>query len=118
MMRTVSFRRGVSTTQSAPLNWRRGMFRFWVLVSAAWIMSWAIYLILSAMAQALTTPEDFFAIPIVFFGPPIALLLCGLAARWALRGFKSEENPDQSTTRPSHDKVVQLRQDDTDDYVS
>ncbi len=102
MVRTMSFRRGVSTTQSAPLNWRRGMFRFWVLVSAAWIMSWAIYLILSAMEQALTTPEDFLAIPIV----------------WALRGFKSEENPDQSTARPSHDKVVQLRQDDTDDYVS
>src|SRR5262249_19819417 len=52
----------------------------WLLASAAWIMGWAIYLMLSVVAQALTSPEDFLAIPIVFFGPPIALLLCALAA--------------------------------------
>jgi len=73
-------RRGIQFGESVPLNWQRGMFRLWLLVSAAWIMGWAIYLILSVIAQALTSLEDFLAIPIVFFGPPIALLLCGLAA--------------------------------------
>jgi hypothetical protein len=116
--RIMFFRRSVHITRSAPLNWRRGLFRVWVLVSAAWIMAWAIYLILSAMAQALTKPEDFLAIPIVFFGPPIALLLCGFAAGRTLRGFRFDEKAEQSTTRPSEDKVVQLRQDDTNDYVS
>ena len=82
------FGRDIRFAESAPINWRRGMFRLWLLVSAAWIMGWAIYLILSAMAQALTTPEDFLAIPVVFLGPPIALFLCGMAAAWAIRGFK------------------------------
>jgi hypothetical protein len=111
------FRRGVQITESAPLNWRRGLFRFWLLVSAAWIMGWAIYLILSAMAQALTKPEDLLAIPVVFFGPPIALLLCGLAARWAIQGFWSDE-AEQNTPKRSEEKVVQLRKELPEDYVS
>jgi hypothetical protein len=112
------FRRGVHISQSAPLNWRRGLFRLWVLTSAAWIMAWAIYLILSVMAQAFTWPGDFLAIPVVFFGPPIAVLLCGLAAAWAFRGFRSDEEPEEKLTRPSEDKVVQLRQELLEDYVS
>jgi len=112
------FRRGVHIPESAPLNWGRGLFRLWLLVSAAWIMAWAIYFVLSAMAQAFNTVGDFLAIPVVFFGPPIALLLCSLATRWAIGGFRSDEKPEQSTTRPSDDEVVQLSQSDTDDYVS
>jgi len=111
------FRKGVPSTESSPLNWHRGMFRLWLLASAAWIMGWAIYLTLSAMAQALTTPGDFLAIPVVFFGPPIALLLCGLAAAWAIRGFKSEQ-PEQQVTKSPEDKVVRLRQEFPGDYVS
>src|SRR5262249_4703487 len=72
-----------SGIDAAPLNWRRGVFRLWVLASVAWIMVWAIYLVLSALAQALNTEGDFLAIPVVFFGPPIAVLLCGLATKWA-----------------------------------
>lgn len=25
-----------------PVNWRRGFFRVWVLLSAAWVMGWGI----------------------------------------------------------------------------
>ena len=112
------FRRGIRFAESATVNWRRGMFRLWLLVSAAWIMGWAIYLTLSAIAQALTSPGDFLAIPVVFFGPPIALLLCGLAAAWAIRGFKSEQPEQKATTKTPEDTVVRLRQEFPDDYVS
>jgi len=54
------------------VNWRRGMFRVWILVSVAWIL----------------------AIPVLLLGPPVALLLFGIAAGWAFRGFKIESNPD------------------------
>src|SRR5260370_42020534 len=52
-----------------PLNWRRGLFRLWLLGSAAWRMSWAIYFILSPMAHALTAVGGFLAIAAGCFGP-------------------------------------------------
>jgi len=76
--------------ETTPINWRRGLFRIWLLVSAAWIMGWAIYSILSAMSDGFKTVGDLLSIPVVFFGPPIALLLFGLAAAWAFRGFKMD----------------------------
>jgi hypothetical protein len=32
------------------------------------------------------------SIPVLLFGPPIALFLFGLAAGWAFRGFKPDDN--------------------------
>jgi len=98
-----------SNEEVTPLNWRRGLFRLWLLVSAAWLMSWTIYFILSAMAQALTTVGDFLAIPVVFFGPPIALLLCAIATGWAIRGFKADQNSEQTTAPPPSENVVPLQ---------
>ena len=79
--------------ETTPINWRRGLFRVWLLLSAAWIMGWAIYSILSAMSNGFKTLGDFLSIPVVFFGPPIALLLFGLAAAWAFRGFRMDAEP-------------------------
>jgi hypothetical protein len=95
-----------------PLNWRRGLFRLWLLVSAAWLMGWSIYFILSAMAQAFKTLGDLLAIPVVFFGPPIALLLCGLATGWAVRGFKAEKASAQSAASTPAENVVPLPRSD------
>jgi hypothetical protein len=39
------------------------------------------------------TTGDFLVIPVLLFGPPIALLIFGLAAGWAVRGFKAESDP-------------------------
>ena len=75
--------------QLAPVGWRRGLFRIWLLVSAGWIMSWAIYLIMSALEGKFA---NFFAMPIVLFGPPIALLIFSIATRWAFRGFQIVEH--------------------------
>ena len=116
--RSIQRRYAGSGIDTAPLNWRQGLFRLWLLVSAAWIMGWAIYVILSGLGQEFKTTEDFLAIPVVFFGPPIALLLCGLATGWAIRGFSAEKISGQRITPPPNEDVFQLRQGATDDYVS
>jgi len=77
--------------QQSPLNWRRGLFRVWLLASAAWLMGWILYLIMYGLRGGFKTTGDLIVIPVLLFGPPIALLLFGLAARWALLGFKTEE---------------------------
>ena len=74
------------------VNWRRGLIRVWLLLSAAWIMGWAVYLILFAIQGGFQNSREFLAIPVLLFGPPIALLLFGLAAGWAFRGFKLDDS--------------------------
>src|SRR5450432_2924568 len=69
------------------INWRRGMFRVWLLLSVAWLMGWLNYLLISALERGIGR-RAFFKVPVLLFGPPIALLIFGVAARWALRGFK------------------------------
>ena len=70
------------------INWRRGLFRIWLLLSAAWIMGWIVYLILYEIRGGFHGAGDLLAIPVLLIGPPIALLLFGLVAGWAFRGFK------------------------------
>jgi hypothetical protein len=71
----------------APINWRRGMIRLWILASVAWIMAWIIYFAIEMNNSRL----DAVASMLVLFAPPIALLLFGLATRWAFRGFEVED---------------------------
>jgi hypothetical protein len=75
------------------LNWRRGLFRVWLLCSAAWLMGWIIFLIMSGLHGGFKTTGDLLEIPVLLLGPPIALLLFGLAAGWAFRGFKANSGP-------------------------
>lgn len=74
-----------------PINWRRGLWRVWLLVSAAWIMGWIVYLILYGIQGGFHATAEFIAIPVLLIGPPIALLLFGLMAGWAFRGFTPEQ---------------------------
>jgi hypothetical protein len=83
-----SFTRG--TTAPITINWRRGLFRSWILVTAAWIMSWTIYLIIGALRYGLRA-GDAFAVPVLLFGPPLALLIFVLGIGWAFRGFERIE---------------------------
>jgi hypothetical protein len=69
-----------------PVNWRRGMLRLWVLASSAWLMGWLIYFAIKFLSGELPTGQLVVA-PVVLLGPPLALLLFGLAARWAFQGF-------------------------------
>ena len=81
---------------SPPLNLRRGMFRVWILLSVAWIMGWSIELVMRGIQGAFKTANDFLVLPVLLVGPPVALLLFGLATAWAFRGFK----PDETTPPP------------------
>ena len=36
---------------------------------------------------------DLFVVPVILFGPPIALLVFGAATRWAFRGFHADDRP-------------------------
>lgn len=72
---------------AGPLNWRRGLWRMWVLISSAWMLAWSVYLSIWALRWGLQRSGDLLAIPVLLFGPPLALLLVGLATAWAFRGF-------------------------------
>ena len=80
--------------EHTPLNWRRGLFRLWLLVSAAWIMGWIVYLVLYGIQGGFQNTGEILSIPVLLIGPPVALFLFGMAAGWAFRGFK----PDESST--------------------
>ncbi len=82
---------GASRDSRQPINWRRGLIRVWLLVSAAWIMSWIIYLLMQGIQGEFRTTRDFLQLPVLLLGPPVALLIFGVAAGWAFRGFKMDE---------------------------
>lgn len=84
-------RRSLGSPTVEPVNLRRGMFRIWVLLSAAWIMGWAIYLIMYGLRGGFAVTGEVLVVPVLLLGPPVALMLFGLGAAWAFRGFKVEE---------------------------
>jgi hypothetical protein len=76
-----------------PVNWRRGLFRVWVLLSTAWLMGWSLYLIIFGLQGGIRTLGQVLSVPVLLFGPPVALLLFGIATRWALHGFRTDAGP-------------------------
>ena len=89
------------------MNWRRGMLRLWILVSSAWLMGWLIYFAIKFMSGEFTT-QHIPVVPVVLFGPPLALLLFGLGARWAILGFETDQS---ETSLQRNDPAGELRQD-------
>ena len=84
---SVPRRFAAKSEDTIPLNWRRGMFRVWIVLSAAWIMGWIIEFLVYGIQGGFRIWSDFLAVPILLFGPPVALLIFGVAAGWAFRGF-------------------------------
>jgi hypothetical protein len=41
--------------------------------------------------------RDLLVIPVLLLGPPVALLIFGLATRWAFQGFKADDPPPPSS---------------------
>ena len=87
--------------ETVPLNWRRGMFRMWLVLSAAWIMGWIIAFLVYGIQGGFRIWSDFLAIPILLFGPPVAALIFGFAVGWAFRGFVPNEQGSRTTTQGS-----------------
>jgi hypothetical protein len=75
-----------------PVNWRRGLFRVWLLITVAWVMSWVLYLIVDEIRTGFRG-SDMMTVPVLLIGPPVALLIFGMATGWAFRGFKSVDEP-------------------------
>ncbi len=78
--------------KQVPLNWRRGMFRLWILTSSAWTMGWLIFFAVEVLGGEISVKQLIVA-PVILIGPPVALLLFGVAARWAFQGFYSDDGP-------------------------
>jgi len=77
---------------SPPLNWRRGLWRLWVLASSAWVLGWSVYLTIWALREGFSRSGDLLAIPVLLFGPPVALMIFGIATNWAFRGFLPDKS--------------------------
>ena len=73
------------------VNWKRGFFRVWLLASGAWIMSWVLWLMIYGISRGFRDMREVLTVPVLLFGPPVALMLFGLVAGWAFRGFKPDE---------------------------
>jgi hypothetical protein len=92
---------GVNDNEQVLINWRRGLYRVWVVMSIAWLMGWTIFLIMHGIQGNIRTTGDMLEIPVLLFGPPVALLLFGLAAGWAMRGFKADGGPAKPPSNPA-----------------
>jgi len=97
-------RAGKGNSEEVSLNWCRGLFRFWVLFSVAWLMGWTIHLVMYGLQGGFKTTGDYLVIPVLLLGPPIALLLFGIAAGWAFGGFIADSPSPENDRSP--DKVV------------
>src|SRR5262245_31621264 len=71
----------------AQVHWQHGLFRVSLLLPAARITGWSVYLILNGIKDGVQRSGDLLAIPVLLVGPPIAPLLFGIVAGWAVRGF-------------------------------
>ncbi len=83
---------GQNDNEPIVINWRRGLFRVWLLVAIAWIMAWIVYLLMFGIHGGFKSASDLLEVPILLFGPPVALYLFGAIARWAFKGFAPDDN--------------------------
>jgi hypothetical protein len=82
---------GANDNAPLPINWRRGLFRLWLLLSISWMMGWAVYLVMEAIQGGFQNVATTLDLPVLLLGPPVALFVFGTAAIWALRGFKPDD---------------------------
>jgi hypothetical protein len=77
------------------MNWRRGLFRLWVIVSVVWatLAVYTKYVDCSWYGPQVLCFDDL--LPYQFddrvawiVGPPLAVLLIGLGIVWCIQGFR------------------------------
>ena len=77
------------------MNWRRGLFRAWLVLSIAWVLTAEVRL---KVTRDIWFPVDVSFRPehlpeamgvfVVFIGPPIVVFLVGLVLVWVSVGFR------------------------------
>jgi len=71
------------------MNWRRGLFRAWLVLSLAWIAAVLVF----ARFEQTTYGESVFGDPVFWlvfvFGPSLLLAVVMAAVRWVALGFRS-----------------------------
>jgi hypothetical protein len=91
-------------SQQAPgisgMNWRRGFFRIWLVLSALWVGWWIAIISLQTFdkigdpryptwSESIRLhPEQLVLIPAMVFGPSIIALGVYAVFAWIARGFK------------------------------
>jgi len=83
------------------MNLRRGLLRAWVIFSAVWVVGALIYVDPACMTGFDITGTKWwckfpYADPVQVYtsaaltvlGPPVVIMLAGLAVAWIVRGFK------------------------------
>jgi hypothetical protein len=63
----------------------------WLLISAAWILAWVVYLVIYGIRGGFRDPHEVLVMPVLLLGPPVALFLFGAMMRWAFKGFIPEK---------------------------
>lgn len=68
------------------MNWRRGLFRLWVIAAAGWIAftAWDVY----EVTAGDFTQLSWWKVMAWAFGPPAAAGLLMLVAYWVAQGFR------------------------------
>jgi hypothetical protein len=85
------------------MNWKRGLLRLWIAVSLLWLIH-PTYVLINQLRDLAATegstipyPADywpqsradaFLQFVATAIGPPISLLVLGLAATWIIAGFR------------------------------
>ena len=76
------------------MNWRRGLFRGWVVLSIAWVVVYVVVFIRelnSLPGGYLWADVDIVFVLLlmgVFAGPPFGVFLVGLLLVWVFLGFR------------------------------
>lgn len=89
------------------MNFRRGLFRLWIIASLVWFVGWLGYLWAfceptgySGFVKFCSSSSSFWnfgfwsyeSIAAMGIGPAMAAFILGLAGLWAAKGFQAKSN--------------------------
>jgi hypothetical protein len=77
------------------MNWRRGLWRAWIVFCATWSAFWIVFWLYWAVEEPQTIPPDLSLLDILTqFGPTVlffwVLTAVAYGLRWIARGFRGE----------------------------
>jgi hypothetical protein len=67
------------------MDWRRGLFRLWVMASVIWVVAVIALFLPAALGEDL---HGWFGLAAFVVLPPVLLLMLGRTLGWVLSGFR------------------------------